>query len=90
MLCVVGGAAQLYVIYGSAYRILSGIFEPYARSIGKITRTNAILTVHDSSLTTEEIDMAHDVCPWWLGYMLASPLRKLRHNPALILSALSP
>jgi ubiquinone/menaquinone biosynthesis C-methylase UbiE len=30
--------------------------------------------------------MAHDVCPWWLGYWLASPIRKLRHNPKVILS----
>lgn len=30
--------------------------------------------------------MAHDVCPWWLGYWLASPVRKLRHNPTAILS----
>jgi len=30
--------------------------------------------------------MAHDVCPWWLGYWLASPMRKLLHNPAAILS----
>jgi ubiquinone/menaquinone biosynthesis C-methylase UbiE len=29
--------------------------------------------------------MAHDVCPWWLGYFLASPIRKLRHDPARIL-----
>lgn len=29
--------------------------------------------------------MAH-VCPWWIGYLLASPLRKLRQNPRLILS----
>ncbi len=25
--------------------------------------------------------MAHTVCPWWLGYWLLSPLRKLRENP---------
>ncbi len=25
--------------------------------------------------------MAHAVCPWWLGYWLLSPLRKLRENP---------
>ncbi|MBZ5588839.1 MAG: methyltransferase domain-containing protein [Acidobacteriia bacterium] len=25
--------------------------------------------------------MAHRVCPWWLGYWLLSPLRKLRENP---------
>jgi ubiquinone/menaquinone biosynthesis C-methylase UbiE len=28
----------------------------------------------------------HRVCPWWLGYVLASPVRKLLHNPARILS----
>lgn len=30
--------------------------------------------------------MAHDVCPWWLGYWLASPMRRLLHNPAAILT----
>ena len=29
--------------------------------------------------------MSHKVCPWWLGYFLASPLRRLVHNPATIL-----
>ena len=29
--------------------------------------------------------MAHDVCPWWVGYWLASPIRKLFHNPRVIL-----
>lgn len=29
--------------------------------------------------------MAHDVCPWWVGYWLASPIRKLFHNPRSIL-----
>lgn len=29
--------------------------------------------------------MSHNVCPWWLGYFLASPLRRLVHNPATIL-----
>ena len=28
----------------------------------------------------------HRVCPWWMGYLLANPLRKLRQNPARILS----
>jgi hypothetical protein len=23
----------------------------------------------------------HRVCPWWVGYILASPIRKLAHNP---------
>ncbi len=30
--------------------------------------------------------MAHRVCPWWLGYFLASPLRKLRQDQHVILS----
>ncbi len=27
----------------------------------------------------------HDICPWWFGYILASPLRKLRYQPRAIL-----
>jgi ubiquinone/menaquinone biosynthesis C-methylase UbiE len=30
--------------------------------------------------------MPHRVCPWWIGYFLASPLRKLRQDPHAILS----
>ena len=30
--------------------------------------------------------MAHSVCPWWLGYLLASPIRKLIQDPDRILS----
>ena len=30
--------------------------------------------------------LGHRVCPWWIGYFLASPLRKLRQNPHTILS----
>jgi ubiquinone/menaquinone biosynthesis C-methylase UbiE len=30
--------------------------------------------------------MAHSVCPWWLGYVLASPIRKLMQDPEKILS----
>jgi ubiquinone/menaquinone biosynthesis C-methylase UbiE len=30
--------------------------------------------------------MAQMVCPWWLGYFLASPIRKLRQHPQRILS----
>ena len=29
--------------------------------------------------------MAKRVCPWWLGYLLASPLRRLAYSPARIL-----
>jgi len=28
----------------------------------------------------------HRVCPWWVGYILASPVRKLAHNPTRILA----
>ena len=30
--------------------------------------------------------MAHRICPVWLGYLLASPLRRLRNNPEAILT----
>ena len=30
--------------------------------------------------------MAHRVCPWWLGYLLASPLRRLSANPRKLLA----
>ncbi|MBU2510336.1 class I SAM-dependent methyltransferase [bacterium] len=30
--------------------------------------------------------MAEHVCPWWLGYFLASPVRKLFQNPIRIVS----
>ena len=29
--------------------------------------------------------MACKVCPWWLGYLLVSPLRKLLQNPAKVI-----
>ncbi|MGD1148725.1 MAG: methyltransferase domain-containing protein [Thermoanaerobaculaceae bacterium] len=32
--------------------------------------------------------MAHRVCPWWLGYWLVSPVRKLRENPSKALAPL--
>ncbi len=31
--------------------------------------------------------MGHRVCPWWVGYLLASPIRKLVQDPARILGA---
>ncbi len=30
--------------------------------------------------------MSHRVCPWWLGYLLASPVRRLLQDPARILA----
>lgn len=30
--------------------------------------------------------MAHHVCPWWMGWFLASPIRRLVHNPRTILA----
>ena len=31
---------------------------------------------------------AHSVCPWWLGYALASPIRRLFENPERLLEPL--
>ena len=30
--------------------------------------------------------MPHRICPWWIGYFLLSPLRRLRQNPHAILA----
>ncbi len=30
--------------------------------------------------------MGHRVCPWWIGWLLASPVRKLLQDPARILA----
>jgi len=30
--------------------------------------------------------MANRVCQWWLGYLLASPLRRYRYDPFKILA----
>jgi len=30
--------------------------------------------------------MENHVCPWWMGYVLANPLRRFIHNPEKILS----
>jgi predicted O-methyltransferase YrrM len=35
-------------------------------------------------LSFREVTIVHGVCPWWLGYFLISPLRRLRHNPTTI------
>ena len=32
--------------------------------------------------------MAHRVCPWWMGYLLAGPIRRLLENPDKMLSEL--
>jgi hypothetical protein len=29
--------------------------------------------------------MARRLCPWWLGYLLASPVRRLFQNPRVLL-----
>ena len=28
----------------------------------------------------------HRVCPWWFGYLLLGPIRRLRHDPSTILA----
>jgi ubiquinone/menaquinone biosynthesis C-methylase UbiE len=32
--------------------------------------------------------MAHAVCPWWVGYLLVNPLRRLLQDPAALLAPL--
>jgi ubiquinone/menaquinone biosynthesis C-methylase UbiE len=39
-----------------------------------------------AAIKASEVNMAHRVCPWWLGYFLISPVRRIRQNPAAILA----
>jgi ubiquinone/menaquinone biosynthesis C-methylase UbiE len=41
--------------------------------------------VEEAALTEEE-NVAHRVCPYWLGYLLLNPLRRLRENPKALLA----
>jgi len=41
----------------------------------------------DTGSTIEE-PRKHHVCPWWIGYLLALPIRRLRENPEKILAPL--
>lgn len=42
----------------------------------------------DFTAKIEENPRDHHVCPWWVGYLIASPLRKLGENPDTILTPL--
>jgi ubiquinone/menaquinone biosynthesis C-methylase UbiE len=34
----------------------------------------------------QDLKESHHVCPWWIGYLLASPLRRVFYRPATILA----
>lgn len=36
-------------------------------------------------MSNEKVNESQHVCPWWIGWFLASPIRKLYHNPTNIL-----
>ena len=40
-----------------------------------------------SDMAVSEASRQHRVCPWWLGYLLIGPLRRLQINPAKILAS---
>jgi SAM-dependent methyltransferase len=40
----------------------------------------------DESTAQTEETMSQRVCPWWLGYFLASPVRRLMQDPVKVLS----
>ena len=42
--------------------------------------------VSGSTQATDDPRPSPHVCPWWMGYLLASPLRRLAQNPRRILS----
>jgi ubiquinone/menaquinone biosynthesis C-methylase UbiE len=44
----------------------------------------AISSLED--VVTDEAPRAHHVCPWWVGYLITNPIRKLGENPNTILT----
>lgn len=38
-------------------------------------------------MTTTTQPEPHHICPWWIGYLLASPVRKLFHKPEAIVGS---
>jgi len=64
---------------------------PHARSIIKVIR-EVWLTVpgptlfHMQESTSPGKSHQHRVCPWWFGYLLLGPIRRLRHDPSAILA----
>ncbi len=46
------------------------------------------MTATQLQTPVEETPRDHHVCPWWVGYLIASPLRKLGENPKKILDPL--
>jgi len=44
--------------------------------------------VEHQDIEHDESPRNHHVCPWWMGYLIASPLRKLGENPEKILDPL--
>ncbi len=42
----------------------------------------------DHPESVRAFDRPQEVCPWWLGYLLASPLRRIFHRPDRILAGL--
>lgn len=45
-----------------------------------------MLRVHSAAKEYFRYEMSKRVCPWWLGYLLASPLRRLMYKPEPILA----
>jgi len=48
--------------------------------------TDAVMTTQPPN--PDEAPRQRHVCPWWMGYLIASPLRKLGENPERILGPL--
>jgi len=44
-------------------------------------------TVPSAEASQQPPAKAHRVCPWWLGYWLASPLRQIMYKPSQVLAA---
>ena len=64
----------------SLYRKKISVCEK-GRIVGRYVVT--FIYIH---MMKDEQTMKHDICPWYLGYILANPLRRLYQNPEKIVS----
>lgn len=42
----------------------------------------------DRPESVPDVDKPQELCPWWVGYLLASPIRKILHRPDKMLARL--
>lgn len=58
--------------------------DPSIARIAGISASAAARRMQNSAFPAKTHE--HRVCPWWFGYLLLGPIRRLRHDPSAILA----